>query len=427
MRFNLNDQENKEIKVSFQIAGKVIINTNIDHSHITIQGLGNQKQTYQAEIFNGSKAFTLPEGRYRISLSLPFSSDNPETLRRFPPDPIEVNVPALDFKEIDLAFQTEKSPPAEKQKKPAVTANLASGDQTAAIPAGRAIIGDAASEEDINELPSKIVTISAFAIGIYEVTNAQYAAWLNQALKADKISYVKEADDRGQVVDTTGHLLFKTSIADPYSQITVQLHSLESPTFLPLPGKDSYPVINVSWFGAMAYCADHHARLPTEAEWEKAASMEPEKQGAPLKKYRYGFGSNTIDRTWANYKDDIRPLQSFRVLTTPVGFYNGVNYLPLTAEHKMQQRTHLAKSPYGAFDMSGNVWEWVSDWYDDSYYAGMSDTDPQGPKTGILKVVKGGCYDSLADGVRVSERLGLLPEYTDAYTGFRIVIPEAER
>lgn len=291
------------------------------------------------------------------------------------------------------------------------------------IPEGRAIIGEATSEDLINELPSKIVTLSAFSIGIYEVTNVEYASWLNRAIKNKTIGYVSEADNRGQVVDTKGQLLFKTFEADPFSQISAQQQSGVSPAFIPLAGKESYPVINVSWYGAVAYCQDNDCRLPTEAEWEKAAGMEPETVGTPLRKFRFGFGKDEIDRTWANYKDSEVSIQHFRVLTTPVGFYNGVNLLPLDLNSRTQQKTNLAKSPYGAFDMSGNVWEWTADWFDEGYYANMSDTNPTGPESGTKKVAKGGCYDSLADGVRVSERMGLLPDYADAYTGFRIAKP----
>jgi len=288
------------------------------------------------------------------------------------------------------------------------------------IPEGKAIIGDATSEEEINERAAKIVNLKAFSIGVYEVTNAEFAAWLNRAIKAGTLAYIKEADKRGQIVNMKNQLLFKSFEADPYSQISAQLQSTNTPSFMPLASKDSYPVINVSWFGAQEYCKDNQCRLPTEAEWEKAASMEPESQNLPLKKYRFGFGQNEIDSTWANYKDNNNTIQHFQVLTTPVGFYNGANYLPLNVKESSQRQTHLAKSPYGAFDMSGNVWEWVADWYDDDYYANMPEQDPDGPPNGTLKVVKGGCYDSLADGVRVTERMGLPPDHCDAYTGFRI-------
>lgn len=291
---------------------------------------------------------------------------------------------------------------------------------TVPVPAGRAIIGNAQSEDHIQERPAKIVTLNAFEIGIYEVTNDEYASWLNNAIKQGTVYYIDEADRQGQVIDKSNHLLFKTYEADPYSQISLRIHTKNGLSFAPLPGKGVYPVINVSWYGAAAYCRDTGYRLPTEAEWEKAAGMVPESPNSPLRKYLYGFSRDTIDASWANYKDSDRVIQYFQVLTTPVGFYNGENFLPLSINNRHQLKTKLAKSPYGAFDMSGNVWEWVADWYDENYYVKMSYNNPIGPSSGVLKVVKGGCYDSLEEGVRVAERLGLPPGHTDAYTGFRV-------
>lgn len=290
------------------------------------------------------------------------------------------------------------------------------------VPAGKAIIGSTAKQDNVNELPAKIVSVSAFELGAYEVTNAQYARWLNDAMQAKTIAYASEADKIGSVLDHAGNLLFRTFESDRYSQITAQSRGSSHYVFTPIPGKDTYPVINVTWYGAMAYCKDNQCRLPSEAEWEKGAGMQPEANDGKLTKFIYGFGQDAIDRTWANYKDSPASTYNFQVLTTPVGFYNGINMLPLSASSRTQQQTHLAKSPYGAYDMSGNVWEWVSDWYDEGYYKNMSDTDPKGPESGTSKVVKGGCYDSLADGVRVSERLGLPPNHADAFTGFRIAI-----
>ncbi len=260
-----------------------------------------------------------------------------------------------------------------------------------------------------------------FSIGSYEVTNAEFVDWLNNSIKAGTISYIKEADKRGQVIDTKGKLLFKTFEADAYSQISAQRQTAtDYPFFTTLAGKDFYPVINVTWYGAQEFCLDNKFRLPTEAEWEKAAGMALETKDQPLKKYRYGFSRNDIDPTWANYKANDDVIQHFKVLTTPVGFYNGTNTLPLSLTSYSQQKTNLAQSPYGAFDMSGNVWEWTSDWFDEDYIANMPEKDPQGPSQGTQKVAKGGCYDSLSDGVRVTERMGLPPDYCDAYTGFRV-------
>ena len=127
---------------------------------------------------------------------------------------------------------------------------------------------------------------------------------------------------------------------------------------MPIPGKENYPVIEVTWYGAQAYCQDKGCRLPTESEWEKAAGMSLPKENEKGIRFKYGFGQDTIDRTWANYRENERSA-AVQVLTTPVGFYNGVNTLPLTADDRTPLKTHDAKSPSGAYDMSGNVWEWV--------------------------------------------------------------------
>lgn len=284
--------------------------------------------------------------------------------------------------------------------------------------AGEAIIGDPLNEGLENERPSRIVQINAFSIAKFEVTNLQYATWLTQALKEGKIKYSSDPNTIGQVTDNEGHLLFKTMEADPNSQISSSQSTLKGLSFLPLPGKDNFPVINVSWYGAEAYCQGNDCRLPTEAEWEKAAGMSLDTH--PLKKYRYGFSRDTIDRTWANYKDSDRPIEHFQVLTTPVGFYNGVDLLPLREGDATQYKTHQALSPIGAYDMSGNVYEWVSDWYASDYFKHMPDNNPKGPVNGSEKVAKGGCYDSTAEGVRVSQRLPLPPDHLDPYTGFRV-------
>lgn len=487
-RLYLADRENKEVNSVFQAAGKLVISTNVEGSLVAIRELGGKGYSYESELKGKGGSFTLPPGRYQVKL-FPNETLKTDVAKLHPPEPIDINVIALQSEEVVLSYKTEKvPPPVEAKRKLAVdlnisfggfTINKVSGDhkyalghfsgknvqitlppadqyeivfddianyktpeqqqfkiapneekkikvvytaeqQLSVIPEGKAIIGNATSEENINELPARIVTISPFSIGTFEVTNAQYADWLSQAFKAGKISIVKEADQRGQVIDMDGRLLFKTFEADPYSQISAQMQSNSEVNFTPLPGKNSFPVINVSWYGAYAYCLDNGCRLPTEAEWEKAAGMAPESPGRPLRKFLFGFGRNEIDPSWANYKISGVDPEYFQVQTTPVGFFNGTNNLPLNVLSKSQQTTHLAKSPYGAFDMSGNVWEWVADWYDESYYEKMSDKDPQGPPNGTKKVVKGGCYDSFADGVRVSERLGLPPDHTDAYTGFRI-------
>lgn len=484
-RINLSSMEVRELNVNYEVAGRLTITTNSDRSSLNIQEIGGLRKTYNETLVGRSKTLMLPEGRYKITLSSLTPSDGqpPEpielTLKALNTEEIDLpfqrlqeqqkassqqtlsvatNLPSSSFSVYQL-INNEKvligrfngkttliplqsagtyaisfedianyttPPDAQITVKPGEEAKFQSTYKSQTswldIPAGRVIVGDPTNGNETNARPAKTVTTNAFSIATYEVTNAEYASWLNKALKDGAIAYVREADDKGKVLDKDGKLLFKTFEADPDSQISAQRQSIDGIIFVPLAGKDTYPVINVTWYGAVRYCDDNGCRLPTEAEWEKAAGMEPEKEGVPLKKFKYGFGKDTIDPSWANYKVNDAPIQRFQVLTTPVGFYNGNNKLPLSLKSAGQEMTNLAKSPYGAFDMSGNVWEWVSDWFDEGYASSMDDNNPQGPATGMLKVAKGGCYDSLSDGVRVSERMGLPPGHADAFTGFRIAV-----
>lgn len=288
------------------------------------------------------------------------------------------------------------------------------------VPAGEAIIGDPFKEGDRDETPSWKAQIDSFSIGAYEVTNSQYAAWLTAALKAGKVIYHFSGDNVGIVTSKNGNVLFKTVDADIDSQIIAVKRGLQGVVFAPTPGKNRFPVIDVTWYGAVAYCEDNGCRLPTEAEWEKAAGMALSEPGKPPRKYRYGFASDTIDRSWANYKDNDSEITHIKVLTTEVGFYNGKHVLPLRQGDLKQLHSRDARSPCGAYDMSGNVWEWVADWYSSDYYKKAQGANPKGPSFGNEKVAKGGCYDSLADGVRVAERLPMPPDHADVYTGFRV-------
>ncbi|MBA3816322.1 MAG: SUMF1/EgtB/PvdO family nonheme iron enzyme, partial [Parachlamydiaceae bacterium] len=425
IRIILTEMENKEINVNFQFKGKLLINSNIDRAQVTIQDYGTRRQVLQKNILGNTTTIILPEGRYRIVVA-PLQGNTSQVLKYSTPEPIEINLKPFKIEEINLAFKVENIAVPINARKPGIDAAqvidaVQASDvlEVALVPAGRAILGAYNPEDEVNERGAKVVTIRVFSIGVYEITNEQYALWLTKASQENKVSYIAEGDRRGQVIDSLGRLLFKTFESDVYSQISTQLRSNNGRVYIPMVGKDDYPVVNVSWYGAAAYCLDNKGRLPTEAEWEKAAANVPVKLGQPLRKFLFGFSNDSIDRTWANYKEGEQPVKHFQVLTKPVGFYDGINYLPLSAQSSTQQKVQLAKSPYGAFDMSGNVWEWVADWFMDDYL-NMSDTDPSGPATGSKKVVKGGCYDSLVEGVRVAERLGLPPDHTDAFTGFRI-------
>lgn len=318
----------------------------------------------------------LDPGTYQIKFILPLVSPPFEEV------PIkEVVLPPKEIIKIDQLFN-HHSPSVKSE-------------EFVLVPGGTTIVGNLFNDSTQNIDPTHKMEIPPFWIAKYEVTNAQYAEWLNKAFSEKKLSLI--VDQRGNVLDKDKRLLCKTTATDSLSQITTKIKE-GVPFFEPLLGKENYPVILVSWHGANAFCEDKGYLIPTESQWEKAAGTSISSEKTPLKRFIYGFGEDSIDPTWANYRSEDTPFHTNTVLTTPVGFYNGIHVL----QDSTSLTTHNAKSPAGAYDMSGNVWEWV-----------ISDQ--------LTSVVKGGCYDSLAQGVRVAERLPLPPEHLDIYTGFRPV------
>jgi len=144
-----------------------------------------------------------------------------------------------------------------------------------------------------------------------------------------------------------------------------------------------HPVVQVSWNDANAYCEWVGGRLPTEAEWEMAA------RGAMGWKY-----------PWGNEFDPAR-LNASRGGTVPGGSYEA------------------GKSPCGAYDMAGNVWEWVNDWYQSDYYSSSPRTNPQGPTAGTHKALRGGAWDPSGGDSRSADRGALSPGSRGNTIGFR--------
>ncbi len=472
---NLEDYP-EDIKVFYKITGDLVIETTAKEASVTIISESNPGPTINEQITGGKKVFRLLPGEYQVIVEENQQQKNQEvSVKGF-----ETQVLKMDFKELseqqleqahvvvisnipEAKFRILKKD--EKQAEPIgvyqgkyisltldpkityemifdpvnnytspepitfelkprehriIRADYVPSQKLAVVPEGIVLLGDVFNEGNEDERPVQKALINQFWIGVYDVTNALYATWLTKGVKEGKLIYLSDFDKKGQVIDLEGHLICKTIDSDPNSQITVSKDSLLGTVFYSIPGKDNFPVINVSWYGARAYCSGNNCRLPTEAEWEKAAAMSLENSGKSLKKFRYGFSQDSIDKTWANYKWDNTPITTFQVLTTEVGFYNGVNLLPLTSNDKNQLRTHDAKSPVGAYDMSGNVFQWVSDWYGARQAVKNEIKNPKGPSSGTQKIAKGGCYASMSEELRVSKRLPLDPEHCDPYTGFRV-------
>jgi formylglycine-generating enzyme required for sulfatase activity len=215
------------------------------------------------------------------------------------------------------------------------------------VPAGEFTMGSS----DLSDAQPHIVNLDAFWIDQTEVTNAMYA----KCVEANQ--------------------------CNPHLTNGSNTH----PNYFGHAEFDNYPVIYVDWNMAKTYCEWAGRRLPTEAEWEKAAR-------------------GTDQRTWPWGNEPSDTLHNFDSIvgdTTEVGKYTN------------------GSSPYGAYDMADNVWEWVNDWYSNTYYQNSPSSNPLGPDSGYLRVLRGGGGRGVLFYVPSSFRDRVGPTFTSFYLGFR--------
>jgi formylglycine-generating enzyme required for sulfatase activity len=228
------------------------------------------------------------------------------------------------------------------------------------VPAGAFRMGDNFGDGEARERPVHLVELDAFYIGKYEMTNGEWKKFREdqgyddakfwpegRVAPKDQIPYWTDARNHGGGAGGGG---------------TVE--------------NDGYPVLGVNWDSAIAYCnwlsakTGKKYRLPTEAEWERAA------RGTDQRRYPWG---NAIDHSYANYVG-----ASGFDTGAVVGFYDG--------SRRGELQTHSNASPYGAFDMGGNVMEWCQDWYSRNYYSVSPRKNPKGPEKGAYRVLRGGTF-----------------------------------
>ena len=240
----------------------------------------------------------------------------------------------------------------------------------------------------------EVETTDAYEIMVTDVTTAQYADFLNAAL-AD--GYVKV--DGEQIVGfypgdkfrgvkheeriEAGDWVF-IPLDDPSQRV-----KFDGGRFTVQPGYENHPMTMVSWFGAWGYCGYYDWRLPTEMEWEKAA------RGTDNRPFPWG---DEIARENANFyssRDPFEDMSSFGSRTSPVGFYNGLTH--------GNYQTLDSASPYGLYDMAGNVWQWTGDVYEGMHY----------------RFLRGGSKDTYDMDLRIWVRNNATPTYYSTGVGFR--------
>jgi eukaryotic-like serine/threonine-protein kinase len=251
------------------------------------------------------------------------------------------------------------------------------------VPAGEFMMGS--EDGPVNEQPLHTVTLPDFWIDQTEVTNAMFAKFIEET------GYETDAQKGGcsYVLDLT---------AEQWNCLSDAAWDHPQGSESSVGGLDAHPVVQVSWNDARAYCAWADRRLPTEAEWEKAARSDDAR--------RFPWGNDEVNGELLNLADvaygtawSIPQVDDGFQFTSPVGHYSA------------------GASPYGALDMAGNVWEWNSS---------LSEPYPYDPNDGRedlsasgMRALRGGSWDDFTINVRSTIRFRGGPAFRVAYIGFR--------
>jgi len=251
-------------------------------------------------------------------------------------------------------------------------------------------MGDTFGDGDADEKPVHEVCVNDFYMGKHEVTVGQFRKFV------DDTNYRTEAEKGDGCYVWTG------------SQWDRQRDkNWRNPGF---SQRDNHPVVCVSWNDAQKYVGwlagktGKKLRLPTEAQWEYAARSGGKQEkyagfSAESQIYRYGnFCDSNCDDIWKMASQD----DGYKY-TAPVG-----SYLP---------------NGLGLYDMTGNVWEWCSDWYGEKYYGESSRNNPAGPSSGSYRVLRGGSWNFIPRNVRAAYRDRFNPENRFSFLGFRVSFP----
>jgi formylglycine-generating enzyme required for sulfatase activity len=270
----------------------------------------------------------------------------------------------------------------------------------AQIPAGEFYYGQ---HEDIE-------STDAYEIMITDVTVGQYAKFLTEARATGDIKLISETEsvvgyypgDKFNGVKHEEKIEAGDWLYIPLDDPSQKIKFTSKITFGAKEGFENHPMTVVTWFGALGYCQYYGWRLPTEKEWEKAARgpstpSQGQAGSGPTRPFPWG---DEITRENANFyasRDPFEDMRNFGSRTSPVGFYNGQKY--------GDYQTLDSASPYGLYDMAGNVWQWTGDVYEGMHY----------------RFMRGGSKDTYDMDLRIWVRNNATPTYFSPGVGFRCV------